>query len=158
MRTKCKILFSLLALIILMGCSNNNNDKTIKLTFSKYCINEAFLFNEEISEFANLYCEYYRNVISLYNHALDDDFNMHLEFYEEYETLSSATDEMRIIFDNMTSDDSKKPAAGLMVNVASTNYLLATINANFSRERDKELAEKLYKDIVDSYEHIRDGE
>lgn len=158
MKNKCKILCGLLVLLILMGCSNNNNDKTIKLTFSEYCINEAFLFNEEISELANLYCEYYRNVISLYNHALDDDFNIHLEFYEEYEKLSNISDEMHMLCDNMTSDDSKKPAASLAVDVASTNYLLATFNATFSKEGRRELAEKLYKDIVDSYEHICDGE
>ncbi len=148
------IIILTIIMIGLSGCGNQTSDKTIKLAFSKYDINEAFLFNEEIEEYANTYCEFYRNVISLYNHEITDGYSNNLDYYEEYQTSFDMYEKMQNLIDNMDSDESKEVAAKMQVNIASTNYLLTKINPNMN----KESAQELYSDVVENYEYISDGE
>lgn len=138
--------------IIFSGCSEPG--KTIKLAFSKYDINEMFQFNDEIKDYTNYYCEFYRNIISLYNHEITDKFSYTLDYYDEYKLSFSICDEMQSLIDNMESDDSKELAVKMQVNIASTNYLLTTINLDVQEES----VQKLYTDIVNNYEYICDGQ
>lgn len=154
MKNKSIILLALIIIISLSGCGEQKSDKTIKLAFSKYDINEVFLFNNELEEYTNAYCEFYRNIIALYNHEILDEFNNSLDFYDEYELSFSMYDEMQSLIDNMELADSKKLAVSMQVNAAATNYLLAKLSANIQEET----AEELYKNIVDNYEYICEGE
>lgn len=153
MKNKNIILLILITIISLVGCSKQKSGNTIKLAFSKYDINEAFLFNEEIEEYTNTYCEFYRNVIALYNHEIIDEYSKSLDFYDEYETSFSIYNEMQNLIDNMEYDDSKELAIKMQVNAASTNYLLTKLNASVQEDSIKEL----YTDIVNNYEYIFDG-
>lgn len=145
-------IFIFAIVIILSGC--NESKKTIKLTFSKYDINETFQFNDEIKNYTDYYCEFYRNIISLYNHEITDNFSHSLDYYNEYKLSLNLSNEMQLLIDNMESDDSKELATKMQVNITSTNYLLTTINLDVQ----KESVQKLYTDIVNNYEYICDGE
>ena len=153
MKNKNIILLILIMIISLVGCSKQKSDNTIKLAFSKYDINEVFLFNEEIEEYTNTYCEFYRNVITLYNHEITDEYSKPLDYYDEYGMSFSIYNEMQNLIGNMEYDDSKELATKMQVNVASTNYLLTKLNASIQEDSAKEL----YTDIVNNYEYIFDG-
>lgn len=146
------VILILAIVIMLSGCAES--EKTIKLTFSKYDINETFQFNDEIKKYTDYYCEFYRNIISLYNHEITDNLSHSLDYYDEYKLSFSIFDEMQSMIDNMESDESKELAIKMQVNIASTNYLLTTINLDIQEES----VQKLYTDIVNNYEYICDGE
>ena len=155
MQNVWKFIVILLGIVVgLSGCGEKMTDKTIKLAFSKYDINESFLFDEEIEKYANTYCEFYRNVISLYNHEITDGYSHNLDYYEEYQISFDMYERMQNLIDDMDSDESKEIAAKMQINIASTNYLLTKLNPNMN----KDTAQELCSDIVENYEYISDGE
>ncbi|MBQ6569355.1 MAG: hypothetical protein IJL87_03775 [Clostridia bacterium] len=154
MKNKYIILLILIIIISLSGCGDQKSNKTNKLVFSKNDINEVFLSNEEIEEYTNTYCDFYRNAIALYNHELIDEYSKPLDFYDEYDIAFDIYREMQDLIDNMKCNDNKELATKMQVNATSTKHLLVKLNVNIQEDSAKELR----ADIIKNYEYLWDGE